>query len=152
VEVRSQRLRLTPWTEAELPALHRLWSDAETIWWGAHTSLEQTRAMLEKIRAQGGWWAVHLGAEIIGNVFLRASPRDASALELGYHFLPTAWGRGYATEAARALLETAKGRLVEAPVVPGNARSQSVMKKLGFSIARQITHAGRLHDLWIKSQ
>ena len=148
--IRTQRLLLTRWTEAELPALHRLWSNAETIWWGPNETLEQTRALLAKIQAQGGWWAVHLDAEIIGNVFLRTSPRDSSALELGYHFLPTAWGKGYATEAARALLETAPGRAVEAPVVPDNLRSQAVMKKLGFSIARQIMHAGRVHDLWLK--
>jgi ribosomal-protein-alanine N-acetyltransferase len=150
VELCTARLRLTQWTERELSALHRLWSDPQTIWWGPHQSLEQTRALLLKIEAQGGWWAVHLGTEIIGNVFLRTSPRDATALELGYHFLPSAWGQGYATEAARALLETAPGRVVEAPVVPDNARSQSVMRRLGFAIARQLMHAGRLHELWIK--
>ncbi len=151
MELRTARLRLTPWTEAELSALHRLWSNAQTIWWGPHTSLEQTRALLAKIQAQGGWWAVHLDAEIIGNVFLRTSPRDENALELGYHFLPSAWGKGYATEAARALLETAPDRMIEAPVVPENARSQAVMRKLGFSIARQIMHADRVHDLWLKA-
>ncbi len=147
----TARLKLRPWTSEDLEALHRVWSDPLTIWWGAHEQLEQTRALLEKILAQDGWWAVEHEGEVVGNVFLRASPRRPEVLELGYHFRSAYWGKGFATEAALALLETAKGKVVEAPVVPENVRSRRVMRKLGFSVAGQIMQADRLHDLWIRS-
>lgn len=142
----TERLVLTPWTIDELDDFHRLWSDPKSIWWGANTSVEQSREMLERIITQPTWWAVRREGEFLGNVFLRQSPRRAGVLELGYHFCSTTWGHGYATEASRAVLRT--DRLIEAPVVPENTRSQRVMKKLGFSIVGQLMHFERLHDLW----
>lgn len=144
----TERLTVTPWTLDELDDFHRLWSDPKSIWWGAFTHVEQSREMLGRIVTQPTWWAVKRADEFLGNVFLRQSPRRAEALELGYHLCSTAWGHGYATEAARALLETAPHRLIEAPVVPENARSQRVMKKLGFSIVGELMHFGLLHELW----
>ncbi|MBM4776450.1 MAG: GNAT family N-acetyltransferase [Archangiaceae bacterium] len=144
----TERLVLTPWTVDELDDFHRLWSDPKTIWWGANASIGQSREMLERIITQPTWWAVRREGEFLGNAFLRQSPRRTGVLELGYHFSSTTWGHGYATEAARALLETVPHQLIEAPVVPENTRSQRVMKKLGFSIVGQLMHFERLHDLW----
>jgi RimJ/RimL family protein N-acetyltransferase len=149
MELKTERLRLRPWTSADVEALHLVWSDPQTIWWGAHTALEQTAALFSKIESQG-WWAVEHENDIVGNVFLRTSPRDSQRLELGYHIRSKYWGRGVATEAARALLATANGKVVEAPVVPDNGRSQSVMRKLGFTISGQVMLADRVHDLWLR--
>lgn len=150
MDLATARLRLGPWTEADLDALHRLWSDPQTIWWGPNQTLEQTRALFQRLQQQGGWWAVEHEGVIVGNVFLRASPRTPGVLELGYHFLPACWGRGFATEAARAVLDTAPGARVEAPVVPENTRSQEVVKRLGFTVTGQLMHSGRLHQLWTR--
>lgn len=148
-ELTTERLRLRPWTSDDLEALHLVWSDPQTIWWGAHTKFEQTVAMFQKIEGQGGWWAIEFQNEIVGNVFLRPSPRDAEKLELGYHVRSDFWGKGIATEAAHALLlASARLKAVEATVVPDNTASQKVMTKLGFRIVRQLMHAGRIHDLW----
>jgi RimJ/RimL family protein N-acetyltransferase len=148
VELTTARLRLRPWSADELDAFHQVWSDPKTIWWGPSTSLDESRRVLEKVLSQSTWWAVRLGNEVIGNVFLRLSPRRPEVLELGYHFRSTCWGNGYATEAARAVLATAPAVVVEASVVPDNERSRQVVKRLGFSVAAQIVHAGRNHDLW----
>ncbi len=144
----TERLQLRPWTTADLDALHQLWSDPTTIWWGAHVSLEQTRELLQQIEREGGWWAVEYAGQVVGNVFLRPSHHDPEALELGYHLRSPYWGQGFATEAARALLATTSGKLIEAIVVPDNARSQAVVRKLGFTVGGQRTHAGALHDVW----
>lgn len=68
------------------------------------------------------------------------------SLEIGYGFLPTAWGKGYATEALNALLNacsTAKSLwephtklYVRAIVSPKNPASQGVVRKCG------LTHLG----------
>jgi RimJ/RimL family protein N-acetyltransferase len=151
MDLLTERLRLRPWADGDFDSLHRLWSDPATIWWGASQTLEETRVVMAKILRQGGWWAVNHDDVIVGNVFLRESPRATGMLELGYHFLPASWGQGFATEAARAVLETAPpGARVEATVVPENARSQRVVMKLGFLISGPLMHSGRLHDLWVR--
>ena len=107
--------------------------------------------VMKAIQTQDSWWAVEYESEIIGNVFLRHSRRTPDTLELGYHFLPSAWGRGFATEASKRVLENGPETKVEATVVPDNIRSQSVVTKLGFQKSGQVMHAQRLHDLWLRS-
>jgi [ribosomal protein S5]-alanine N-acetyltransferase len=55
--------------------------------------------------------------------------------ELGYTVFPSFRGRGYATEAAVALMEWAESQGVQcfvASVAPGNDRSLAIVRKLGF--------------------
>ncbi|WP_284165454.1 GNAT family N-acetyltransferase [Frigidibacter sp. SD6-1] len=58
---------------------------------------------------------------------------------LGYWFARHAWGRGYATEAARAVLaahfEEPEATMIESGYFDGNSRSANVLTKLGFRIA-----------------
>lgn len=55
-----------------------------------------------------GRWAVHLkdSNEFIGWCGLKYRP-EREEIDLGYRFLPSAWGKGYATEAAKACLDHA---------------------------------------------
>ena len=59
--------------------------------------------------------------------------------DLGYAFLPEFWGKGYAIEAAAAILEASVRVLgflrILALVSPGNARSILLLQKLGFILA-----------------
>ena len=62
-------------------------------------------------------------------------PERAEALEIGYTVFPDYRGQGYATEAAVALMEWARGRGINhfiASVSPGNDPSLTVAHKLGF--------------------
>lgn len=64
----------------------------------------------------------------------------ARRLELGYRLVPEARGRGYATEAGRAVLslaaETFRGELL-AMIDPRNTASRGVIAKLGFTFWRE---------------
>ena len=70
----------------------------------------------------------------------RQGPLDE--VELGYRLRRDAWGRGYATEGARALLD--KGfselglRLVHGETMAVNLASQRVMAKVGMSVVERI--------------
>ena len=65
-------------------------------------------------------------------------PRDPARkiYELGFHLCVAAWGAGYATEAARAVLDLAFGALGATELFAGhhpkNAASRRVLAKVGF--------------------
>ena len=70
--------------------------------------------------------------------------------DIGYAFLDSVWGRGYASEAARACLDHARralrlGRIV-AITAPGNSASQAVLKKIGLKAAGVVRLPGKDED------
>jgi len=71
--------------------------------------------------------------------------------DLGFAFLPTAWGKGYATEAARATLDAARSAFglsrVAAIVQPDNPASLRVLGRLGFVLERMVRLPGGDRDL-----
>lgn len=78
--------------------------------------------------------------EMVGHAGFHGPPgvnglEDPGAVELGYTVFPEHRGRGYATEATRALIvwaqEAGVGRFI-ASVAPGNAPSLAIVRKLGF--------------------
>lgn len=64
-------------------------------------------------------------------------PFEPGAFELGFHLRPAFWGRGLATEAARAAIAYAFPELDAALLIAGhhpqNQASRRVLEKLGFS-------------------
>ena len=66
----------------------------------------------------------------------RSEGYDRDDMEVGWHFHPDAWGNGYATEAAQALVDRAFATgLAEIYAVthPDNAASQAVCRRLGMT-------------------
>lgn len=82
-----------------------------------------------------GRWAVHLKAndEFIGWCGLKLIKGE---VDLGYRFLPSVWGKGYATEAAKATLEYGHGILQLKKIIAhahiDNIASQKVLEKTGM--------------------
>ena len=71
----------------------------------------------------------------IGNGGFKGEPRDGT-VEIGYSIIPQFQRRGYATEAAQALVDWAFGHYdvarVVADTLPDSAASQALLGKLGF--------------------
>ena len=92
--------------------------------------------------------------ELLGSVSLRRFSRDRRA-ELGYWLGADAWGHGYATEAAGALVDFGFAEMglarIYAHVLAGNAASCRVLEKLGMvheGIRRRHVRKGKtLHDV-----
>ncbi|MFE2109371.1 GNAT family N-acetyltransferase [Kitasatospora sp. NPDC059463] len=89
-----------------------------------------------------GSFVVELDGAMIGHVLLRRAtghrrPAAAGKLDLGYLFLPRAWGLGYATEACAAALDWLTATLPGEPVVlttqSANTGSMRLAAKLGFT-------------------
>ncbi|MET8472274.1 GNAT family N-acetyltransferase [Streptomyces sp. NPDC006422] len=89
-----------------------------------------------------GSFVVELDGAMIGQLLLRRSPahhRPAAAgrLDLGYLFLPRAWGSGYASEACTAALDWVTDAFPGEPVLlttqTANTRSMRLAARLGFT-------------------
>jgi len=146
-ELETPRLKLRQWCAADLEPFASLNADPVVI---EFLSRCLTRAesdeFAERVRselAQRGWglWAVEVRehGEFIGFVGLSEPSFEAHftpCTEIGWRLARSSWGRGYATEAARACLDFAFRSLglseVVAFTVPANARSRAVMERLGM--------------------
>jgi [ribosomal protein S5]-alanine N-acetyltransferase len=73
---------------------------------------------------------------VIGTAGFKGPPDEAGMVEIGYGMAPSFQGRGFATEAATALLEFAfndrRVRFVRAHTRPTNNASTRVLEKSGF--------------------
>ncbi len=97
---------------------------------------------------EAGWWAWLIVSratrQAVGSVGLGGRPNGDGTVLLGYSIYPALEGRGYATEAARALaawaLEQPDVACVRATIPPWHAPSLRVAAKIGM---RQV---GTAHD------
>ncbi len=89
-----------------------------------------------------GYWAVEEKETkaFVGRFFLKIDRSDPTSLELGYRLKRSVWGKGYATEGARALVHMAFAELgaprMTAYTTRENRVSWRVMEKAGFSSVR----------------
>jgi RimJ/RimL family protein N-acetyltransferase len=101
---------------------------------------ELERAMPGAPERRPGHFIVDLDEAMIGTITLARATGHirpaAGEAELGYLFLPEAWGCGYAAEACAAALDWFAGALPGEPVVlatqTANVRSMRLAAKLGF--------------------
>jgi RimJ/RimL family protein N-acetyltransferase len=159
VVLETERLTLRQFTPDDVDNLVELDGDPEVMRYingGRPTSREEIEsrelpAFLEYYaRSDGyGFWAAVEKAtgDLIGWFHLR--PRSDGAAyepELGYRLRRSAWGKGYATEGSRALIEKAftdlGARRVWAETMLVNTASHRVMEKAGLKYVR------RFHADW----
>lgn len=141
----TPRLLLRPWREADLDAWAAMNADPRVTEffvrpYTRELSESALRTMRAKLDRSGfGWWAVEVrgGAPFAGVIALQEVPFAAPftpANEIGWRFSFEHWGRGYATEGARAALDFAFDELnwreVVAFTAASNLRSQRVMERL----------------------
>jgi RimJ/RimL family protein N-acetyltransferase len=143
--LRTDRLRLRTWTtdDADLARLADIYArDEVTSWLGGPPTVSM-RELVERWRKvheldrRHGCWAIEPvdGGLPAGTVLLKPLPNGVGEVEVGWHLHPDSWGRGYATEAAGAVLDRAFAEgLVEvyAVVRPGNEPSLAVCRRLGM--------------------
>ncbi|MEV0318658.1 GNAT family N-acetyltransferase [Streptomyces sp. NPDC050658] len=115
---------------------------------------ELERAVPEVPGRRPGVFVVERDGAMIGSVTLeRRDPErpghlrpDAGEAELGYLFLPEAWGCGYAVEACAAALGWCAAALPGEPVVlctqSANDRSVRLAQKLGFTEVERFEEFG----------
>ena len=149
-ELRTERLLLRRWGEADRAPFAALNADPVVM---AHFPATLTRvesdAMVDRIEAHFaeygyGLWAVEVDGRLAGFTGLawQQGLPFSPALEVGWRLAAECWGKGYATEAARAALDVG---LRHAPSIVSvtalaNERSQRVMERLGLRREGEFDH------------
>ncbi|TDD59502.1 N-acetyltransferase [Kribbella antibiotica] len=163
----TDRLRLRPFEDADRGDLFALHSNADVLrYWDSPPWTEPARAerFVAACRAMaaegtGARLAVERAADgvFLGWCSLTEWNPDFRSASLGYCYNAAAWGNGYATEAARALLGWAYGTLdlnrVQAEADTRNAPSARVLQKLGFLLEGTLREDcivnGDVSDSWV---
>ena len=163
----TPRLRLRPITSADADDLYALHSDTYVLrYWDSPPWADPSRAAgfiatSEQIAGEGSGARVVLertsdGAFLGWCGLTRWNP-DFRSASLGFCLHAAAWGHGYATEAARALLQWAFDTLdlnrVQAEADTRNHASARVLEKLGFvregTLREDCIVNGEVSDSWV---
>jgi len=159
----TERLTLRPFIESDFDAMHAMRSSADAVryLYEEPFSPEQTRNLLARKMAATTW--SHEGAGFTCAVVERSSgltvgdanlewvsERDRTA-EVGFIFDPSHQGKGFATEAARAMVEwafkTAGMHRVIGRTEARNAASARVLEKLGMRLEGHF-----VENEWVKNE
>ncbi|MFI9719702.1 GNAT family N-acetyltransferase [Streptomyces sp. NPDC052396] len=157
ITLNTPRLTLRRWREDDIEAMAAINSDPEVMRWigdGSVRDRAQTAAGIaaweEEWEERGiGLFAAELREEkqLVGFVGLMVPaylPEVMPAVEIGWRLGRSYWGRGLATEGARAVLDFALRERDLARVVSvhhtGNTASERIMLKLGMRRERETVH------------
>jgi [ribosomal protein S5]-alanine N-acetyltransferase len=167
MELLTPRLRLREFVESDWEAVLRYQSDARYLRyyeWTSRTEAE-VRAFINRFIQQQRarprtkfQLAITLRApspdtaSLIGNCGIRNTSADVTEASLGYELAPWHWGHGYATEAARAVVEFGFETLglhrIWAQCIADNTASAHVLEKLGMQQEGHLRETQWLKGRW----
>jgi len=148
IEIRTQRLLLRQWSSADLDPFADMNADPRVMeYFPSLLSREESDAAVGRIRAHFerhgfGLWAAEIPdvAPFIGFVGLAVPRFEAHftpCVEIGWRVAADQWNRGYATEAACAVLKYGFEIIglseIVSFTVPINLPSRRVMEKIGMT-------------------
>lgn len=148
-ELETARLRLRYWNDDDVDAWAEMNADPNVMqFFSGPVDRDESRTEAAMLRAelvkQGyGWWVVEVkGAPGFSGVLvlddIRFDAPFAPHREITWRFPVHAWGHGYASEGARALIayafDTLRWDEVVSFTAETNARSRMVMERIGMSL------------------
>jgi RimJ/RimL family protein N-acetyltransferase len=153
VSMRTKRLLLSSWTEADWLLLKPIATDPEVMRYISEGQIWPDDRIQEFVQRQITclherdycmWKLTEPDTgQMIGFCGLQPLP-NADEIEIGWWLARSHWGRGLATEAARAALRDGFERVglerIVAVAHPDNRASRHVMEKLGMRYERDTEH------------
>jgi RimJ/RimL family protein N-acetyltransferase len=140
----SDRLKFRRWSENDIDLAKDLWGNDEvTKFIGGSFSFEQIQTrLLREISNYNQYgiqyWPVFLRKDnsFIGCCGLRPYKPEEKVFEIGFHLCSDYWGHGYATEAAKCIIQYAFDKIEVSKLFaghnPNNTASKKVLNRLGF--------------------
>lgn len=144
----TARLHLRPFTPDDAEMMFRNWASDPAVTryltWPVHTSADASRSLLES------WcreytdptfyhWAIadRETGEVFGDISVVDIDENTRSIELGYCICPERWGKGYTSEAAKAVVDYLFRRTdtlrITARHDVDNPGSGGVMRKIGMT-------------------
>jgi RimJ/RimL family protein N-acetyltransferase len=162
--IQTERLILRPWSFDDIPDVLTYAPDAEWALYlpvpHPYTETDAHRFIASQIlldREQHASWAIRHDGHAIGGVNIRFFC-ESQVGEMGYSIAPRLWGRGLATEAARAVVAAAFGEYpqlcrIRAMADARNTRSHRVLEKLGMTREgllrkNRLVHQALVDEVW----
>lgn len=146
--VHTKRLTIRNWEDRDRDFFHRINSDEQVMaFYDFRRTRAESDAMMDRLRTENaargfGFGALELteSGECIGFSGLYpvsiVPARPDGSVEIGWRLAPERWSQGYATEAARALLEFGFTDLDLKEIISfavwNNDRSTTVMRRIGM--------------------
>lgn len=146
--ITTPRLHLRPLTHADADGIRAIFSDPAVLRFLNDAPTDTREKAIDLIdwfagcfeRHEGVNWAICLRGQepLIGTCGMYAWNRSDRHVDIGYHLHPAHWGKGYATEAARALIGWCFDNLdvhrIQADCTEGHIASERVLLKCGFTL------------------
>jgi len=155
--IETPRLTLSRFKESDAHLIQQLNSDYDVVKYLhepiIYTEEKALQVLMDIILPQYkmgiGRWAVYTkdGNEFIGWCGLKQRP-EAQEIDLGYRFIKSSWGKGYATEAAKATLQYGHQNLKLEKIIAhaniDNIASQKVLEKIGMEYVGESMDDGEM--------
>jgi [ribosomal protein S5]-alanine N-acetyltransferase len=165
----TERLLLTELQDDDEPEIFTLFSNPSVVEYydlAAFTEPGQAGNLISLFKSRyteqaGIRWAIRLKAtgKLIGTCGFNSWNSKMQNAVIGYEVLPAFWGRGYASEAIRTIVEIAfagdlacgKLHRIQADSIPGNDASETLLRRIGFKeegLRRECGYwKNKFHDL-----
>lgn len=144
--IETERIGFSKWGDGDLALAALLWGDKEVTRFicaaGVFTQQEIASRLKTEINNDKlfhiQYWPIFDPSteELIGCCGVRPFKNECHAYEIGFHLRKRFWGIGYASEAAKAVIDYSfsvlKAEKLYAGHHPQNEASKKLLKKLGF--------------------
>lgn len=144
--MKTKRIGFSKWNDCDLNLADQLWGDREVTRFICATGIFTKQEILHRLETEirndqlfqvQYWPAFELSTgELIGCCGIRPFPSETHSYEIGVHLRRRYWGMGYASEAAKAVIDysfdTIKANKLYAGHHPQNEASRNLLIKLGF--------------------
>ena len=158
VELRTERLLLRPWREADLEdfyAYARVDGVGQMAGWMPHRSIDESREILDRFIAEKKNFALEYRGKAVGSLGIEAYDErqfpelaELRGREIGYALSKDCWGQGLMPEAVRAVVGYLFGTVGLDFILVGrfvwNRQSARVIEKCGFAEVKTVPYKTRM--------
>lgn len=144
--MKTKRIGFSKWGDSDLNLANQLWGDKEVTQFICATGIFtehdiihrlETEIQNDKLFSIQYWPIFELSTwELIGCCGIRPFNSETNSYEIGFHLCRKYWGMGYASEAAKAVVDYSfnvlKADKLYAGHHPQNENSKRILAKLGF--------------------
>ena len=156
-KLETERLVLSPWLRKDAQDLYAYAKNPNVgphAGWKPHADVRESRRIIKTIFQPNQVWAIRDAktGKAIGSIGFEPDKYrpGVSSRELGYSLSVDCWGRGLMTEAAREVIrygfEVMGLEMICICTGPDNKRSQSVIRKCGFTFEGTLRKAYKIYD------